>query len=162
MHRIVSCLLKCVALCILLGSECLAFECGAPSAPCGQAIPAGVKCEKGKGWCQTGYFCSSEKVGKAQCQPVPKNCGKAGSVCCPSNTDTPHTASTEPLDRTPFCRDGSTCFFAPEGRFTALNPDPFSGVTGALVQVLRLCRVAPAADPVCRVLSTLLKLPSMP
>lgn len=117
---------------LMLCTQCMAFDCGKPFAPCGQAVPEGVKCEKGNGWCEAGHYCSSDKVAKAQCQPLPKDCGKAGSVCCPSNTDTPHTSDTYPLDRTPFCRDGRTCFFFPESRFTAVTPDPYAGVAGAL------------------------------
>jgi hypothetical protein len=34
-------------------------DCGKPWAPCGSAIPAGVRCEKGAGWCQPGYYCGA-------------------------------------------------------------------------------------------------------
>lgn len=38
-----------------------AFECGKPLGPCDKAIPAGVLCDKGPGYCQTGYFCGWEQ-----------------------------------------------------------------------------------------------------
>jgi hypothetical protein len=98
-------------------TACSAFECGAPLAVCGEYVPKDAKCAKGNGWCQAGHYCASTESesdkGHLKCLPVPKDCGTAGNVCCPSNTDTPHTASTKALDRVPFCRDGSTCFYDP-------------------------------------------------
>jgi hypothetical protein len=44
---------------------------------------------------------------------LPKNCGKAGYECCPSNAKTPHTSSTNALDREPSCSDGSNCIYNP-------------------------------------------------
>jgi hypothetical protein len=84
-----------------------AFECGAPLAPCGKSIRAGTTCPKGAGWCTAGHYCGyTGGSSEAQCVPLPKNlwgsdCGTAGSVCCPSNTQTPHTSETPPLERAP-------------------------------------------------------------
>lgn len=93
-----------------------AFECGKPYGPCGMAIPSGVTCPQGPGYCQAGHFCGWKQntQEKSSCLPLPENCGKAGSLCCPSNTDSPHTSQEDKLKRKPFCKDGSTCFyFAP-------------------------------------------------
>jgi len=101
---------------VLTAVDQQAFECGKALGPCGSAIPAGVSCPKGPGYCQPGYFCGWEKNTKepSRCLPIPNNCGKAGSPCCPSNTDSPHTSNDDKLNRKPFCKDGSTCFyFAP-------------------------------------------------
>lgn len=64
------------------------FVCGKPYMPCGSAIPEGKKCEKGAGWCESGYYCGFEATTAepSKCLPLPKDCGKAGSPCCPSNT----------------------------------------------------------------------------
>jgi hypothetical protein len=118
-------------LCFILCTACSAFECGAPFALCGEDVPKDAKCPKGNGWCQAGHYCASNKTrqdkGQSKCLPVPKDCGKAGNACCPSNTDTPHTASTS--GRRPFCRDGSTCFF--HWRDDELfNTPAYAGVTG--------------------------------
>jgi hypothetical protein len=69
------------------------FECGKPNMPCGSAIPEGKKCEKGPGWCEPGYFCGFETTTAepSKCLPIPKDCGKAGNPCCPSNKGA-HTA----------------------------------------------------------------------
>jgi hypothetical protein len=63
------------------------FECGKPNMPCGLAIPEGNKCEKGPGWCEPGYFCGFETTTAepSRCLPIPRDCGKAGKPCCPSN-----------------------------------------------------------------------------
>jgi hypothetical protein len=107
-------------------TACSAFECGAPFALCGESVPKDAKCPKGNGWCQAGHYCGLDK-GQSKCLPMPKDCGKAGNVCCPSNTDTPHNASTN--GRRPFCRDGSTCFF--HWRDDELfNTPAYAGVTG--------------------------------
>jgi hypothetical protein len=89
------------------------FECGKPMGPCGTAIPAGVTCDKGPGYCQPGYFCGWEQnTGQpSRCLPLPAKCGTAGNPCCPSNTKTPHTSNDDKLNRQPYCSDGSTCFF---------------------------------------------------
>jgi hypothetical protein len=39
-------------------------DCGKPWAPCGVQIPAGLRCEKGPGWCQKGYFCGACACGE--------------------------------------------------------------------------------------------------
>jgi hypothetical protein len=115
-----------------------AFECGAPLAPCGEAIPAGTKCPKGAGWCTAGHYCGyPEDSSKAQCVPLPKNRGKAGYECCPSNAATPHTSSTDPLKRIPFCKDGSTCKYDFLQQTTSMTPDPYAGVKGEIF-LLRL------------------------
>jgi hypothetical protein len=108
-------------------------------APCGKSIPAGTTCPKGAcsscaGWCTAGHYCGyPERSWDAQCVPLPKNCGTAGNVCCPSNTRTPHTNSTPSLERIPLCTDGSTCEFSPEQ--SAYIPDPFAGIPGAPARV---------------------------
>ena len=91
------------------------FECGKPYMPCGSAIPDGKKCEKGAGWCESGFYCGYDATTTepSRCLPVPKDCGKAGQPCCPSNSDSPHSGSTEDkLQRKPFCKDpNSYCFY---------------------------------------------------
>ena len=107
------------------------FECGKPLGPCGAAIPAGVTCPKGKGWCQAGYFCGWEEnaLQQSRCLPLPEKCGTAGNSCCPSNTDSPHTSMEDKLTRKPFCKDGSTCFyFAPIQGLN--NGDMYAGNNG--------------------------------
>jgi hypothetical protein len=106
-----------------------AFECGAPQAPCGREIPAGTTCPKGPGWCTAGHYCGNDK-GDSKCMPLPNNCGKAGNVCCPSNAETPHTSSTYPYDREPFCKDGSTCAYFGSDANLGNNPDIYAGVKG--------------------------------
>lgn len=107
-----------------------AFECGKPGSLCGADIPAGITCPKGPGWCQPGYYCGKEGSsvgGVSQCRLVPKDCGKAGKPCCPSNANTPHTSSTEKESRKPFCTDGSYCYYSIEP-LTMIN-DVYTGVT---------------------------------
>jgi hypothetical protein len=98
---------------LLQSGSAASFECGKPMGPCGTAIPAGVTCDKGPGYCQPGYFCGWEQnTGEpSKCLPVPAKCGQAGNPCCPSNTKTPHTSNEDKLKREPYCSDGSTCFF---------------------------------------------------
>lgn len=117
-----------------------AFECGKPNGPCGFDIPANVTCEKGPGWCQPGYYCGRNETdswggssGPELCKPVPKECGKAGHPCCPSNTDAPHGKDTPREQRLPFCRDGSSCFcerLSPPDIYVS----PYSGALGRLLQ----------------------------
>jgi hypothetical protein len=99
---VVALLICCIASTFLLSVA--SFTCGAPLALCGRSIPAGTTCPKGAGWCTAGHYCGYTNSSKVQCVPLPKNCGKAGNVCCPSNTRTPHTNSTPPLQRMPFCK----------------------------------------------------------
>jgi hypothetical protein len=119
-----SCVLEASAFRLLLHASSaragvFTFECGKPNGPCGNSIPAGVLCEMGPGWCQPGYFCSKtnasnilrQQTAQELCLPVPKDCGKAGQPCCPSNTDAPHDKAAPQQQRLPFCRDGSSCFF---------------------------------------------------
>jgi hypothetical protein len=125
----IAAIICCVSLSITPSAA--AFTCGAPLAPCGENLPAGTTCPKGAGWCTAGHFCGYAKgESKAKCVPLPKNCGKAGNVCCPSNTKTPHTSETPPLERNPLCTDGSTCVFDPLARSTSMTPDPYAGVEG--------------------------------
>jgi hypothetical protein len=106
------------------------FECGKPLAPCGKALPAGINCPKGAGWCAAGHYCGFPKNStKAKCKPLPKNCGKAGYECCPSNAETPQTNATNPLNCKPFCMDGSTCVYS-SGNSTSKSPEVYAGVTG--------------------------------
>lgn len=107
------------------------FQCGAPNGPCGAAIPAGVQCPKGPGWCQAGYYCGwSKNTDEAsRCLPLPESCGKAGHACCPSNTDSPHTSLDDKLNRKPFCKDGSYCLYWPPLRGD--KSDIYAGNTGA-------------------------------
>lgn len=114
-----------------------AFECGKPYMPCGSAIPAGKACpkDKGAGWCQKGYYCGFESTSAepSRCLPLPEKCGTAGHPCCPSNADSPHSGSLQDkLERKPFCRDGSTCFYFPpvDG---LNNGDSYAGNKGASV-----------------------------
>jgi hypothetical protein len=108
------------------------FDCGQPLGPCGEAVPAGVTCPKGAGWCTAGYYCGRDRKGdsKVKCMHLPENCGTAGYDCCPSNAETPHTSDTDTSNRTPFCKDGSTCVFNPDSRWTSISPDPHEGVRG--------------------------------
>jgi hypothetical protein len=126
--RAVDLLTCCIASTIV---STAAFECGAPLAPCGENLPAGATCPKGAGWCTAGHYCGyPERSFDAQCLPLPKNCGTAGNVCCPSNTKTPHTSEMSALERNPLCTDGSTCVFDPMNRYTSMTPDPYAGVQG--------------------------------
>jgi hypothetical protein len=106
-----------------------AFECGAPQAPCGRDIPEGTTCPKGARWCTAGHYCGYEGDG-SKCTPLPKNCGKAGYECCPSNAETPHTSTTKALDREPFCKDGSTCAYNSMALYLSETPDTYAGVKG--------------------------------
>jgi hypothetical protein len=138
--------IRAVALLVSVASACIlsvpAFECGAPSAPCGENLPAGTTCPKGSGWCTAGHYCGyAERSSKAQCIPLPKNCGTAGNVCCPSNTRTPHTSETPPLERNPLCTDGSTRVFDPVKRSTSMTPDPYAGVEGEWRYHMATCLV---------------------
>lgn len=64
-----------------------------------------------------------------RCLPLPKNCGTAGNPCCPSNTDSPHQTLQDKLNKKPFCKDGSTCFyFAPVPGLD--NGDMYAANTG--------------------------------
>jgi hypothetical protein len=55
------------------------FGCGKPYGPCRWAVPEGVSCDGGRGFCQRGYHCAAENVtGPSRCMPVPPNCGVAG------------------------------------------------------------------------------------
>jgi len=128
-----------------------AFECGKPLGPCGSAIPAGVSCTKGPGYCQPGYFCGWENNTKepSRCLPIPANCGKAGSPCCPSNADSPNTSNDDKLNRKPFCKDGSTCFyFAPMPGLD--NGDIYAGNkgNGACTAIPADCGTGPGS-PCC-------------
>lgn len=110
---------------LLVVSACIApsataFACGKPGALCGNSIPEGVQCNKGAGWCEPGYYCGRPKgTINTTCLPVPKDCGKAGKLCCPSNAVRPHRANRTGIDpvtgkqedHRPFCRDGSTCYY---------------------------------------------------
>lgn len=129
------CAAKATSRSLLLANETAAFECGKPNTPCGNAVPAGVTCSKGAGWCREGYYCGQEgHTSPAKCLPVPKDCGKAGNVCCPSNAATPHKSDTRPFDPEPCCRDGSTCIYPrPDG--TEPTPDPHAGITGEIDSV---------------------------
>lgn len=56
---------------------------------------------------------------------------QAGSPCCPSNKDSPHTSTEDKLSREPFCTDGSVCFyFAPVPGFN--NGDTYAANKGVL------------------------------
>jgi hypothetical protein len=115
-----------------------AVTCGAPLAPCGENLPPGTTCPKGAGWCTAGHYCGYAKgSSKAQCVPIPKNCGTGGNPCCPSNAETPHTSTTPPLDRKPFCKDGSSCTYNPLTLSTSMTPDPYAGVEGELSRAVR-------------------------
>lgn len=111
----------------VLGRPTAAFKCGQPNSPCGLDIPKNVTCEKGPGWCEPGYHCSQEGPGGIQCLPVPKDCGKAGNQCCPSNADVPHNDASDKAQtsREPFCRDGSTCWYD----YLNFRRQPYVGVT---------------------------------
>lgn len=101
-------------------------ECGKPLGFCGAYIPDGVTCEKGAGWCKAGHSCMEDKDDNRQlkCLPIPKDCGKAGQPCCPSNADGPHTKETPESERLPFCRDGSTCFYTKPSMLGAVSGVP--------------------------------------
>jgi hypothetical protein len=105
------------------------FKCGAPGAPCGQAIPPGISCPKGPGFCAPGHYCGNETnmVGQPRCLPLPADCGRAGKPCCPNNAEAPHTSEADKLARKPSCKDGSTCFYV---RASAGWGDAFAGVSG--------------------------------
>lgn len=86
----------------------------------------------GAGWCEPGHFCGYESTTTepSKCLPLPKDCGKAGQPCCPSNTDSPHTSLEDKMGRKPYCKDGSTCFyFAPVPGLN--NGDMYAGNKGA-------------------------------
>lgn len=58
---------------------------------------------------------------------------QAGSPCCPSNKDSPHTSLEDKLSRKPFCTDGSVCFyFVPVSGFN--NGDTYAANKGVLTQ----------------------------
>jgi hypothetical protein len=67
----------------------------------------------------------------SRCLPLPEGCGQAGTPCCPSNTDTPHTWGMQKIDRKPFCRDNSTCFY--DSRLVYTIGDIHAGVPGVLL-----------------------------
>jgi hypothetical protein len=121
-----------------LARAATAFECGKPGALCGNSIPVGVQCDNGAGWCEPGYFCGFSKgIKGSTCLLVPKDCGRAGNKCCPSNADKPHRANSTGIDpitgkeeaRMPFCRDGSTCFFDSQLFVSAQAPAGLIGET---------------------------------
>jgi hypothetical protein len=107
------------------------FECGKPNGPCGSAIPAGVNCPNGPGWCQSGYYCGWQRNTQepSKCLRIPPNCGTAGNPCCPSNTKRPHATNEDKLKAKPYCQDGSYCFYFPT-MAGADNGDIFAGNPG--------------------------------
>jgi hypothetical protein len=44
-----------------------AFECGQPLGPCGEAVPAGVTCPKGAGWCTAGHYWQRPECNRQIC-----------------------------------------------------------------------------------------------
>jgi hypothetical protein len=127
-------LIACIA--PAAAADSAALECGKPYALCGNSIPAGVQCDKGAGWCEPGYYCGFSKDPRGtMCLPVPKDCGRAGNKCCPSNADKPHRANSTGIDpvtgkeevREPFCRDGSTCFYDSQSFVRARAPAAIIG-----------------------------------
>lgn len=125
------CLAAVVLACCVV--QLSAAECGAPYGPCGSAVPTDVLCEAGPGWCTPGFYCAAENnTAPSKCLPIPE-CGRAGQPCCPSNADTPHHVSMQKVDRKPFCRDGSTCFYDPTTTYLTL--DIHAGIAGPLGRV---------------------------
>lgn len=74
---------------------------------------------------------------------------QAGSPCCPSNKDSPHTSIEDKLSRKPFCTDGSVCFyFAPVPGFN--NGDTYAANKGVLTgQHDTGCEFAPSKLTPC-------------
>lgn len=111
------------------------FVCGAPYAACGKAIPAGVTCTKGPGWCAPGFFCgwNQTTAEASRCLPLPKDCGKVGKACCPSNYKTPHTQFDDQFSRLPMCTDPDTaCFYFAWQRGPGMSaPDYYAANKGA-------------------------------
>lgn len=128
------------------GGDSSSHQCGQPNALCGSYIPSGVTCEQGQGWCVSGYYCAPEGnnsvTAVSRCLPLPAGCGQAGSPCCPSNTDTPHTSGMQKVDRKPFCRDNSTCFY--DSRMLYMIGDIYAGVPGVSLPCWR-----PACKHIC-------------
>jgi hypothetical protein len=133
-HTLVIVVLLVLSACIAPAAT--AFECGKPHALCGNSIPKGVQCDKGAGWCEPGFFCGFSRDSRGStCLPVPKDCGRAGNKCCPSNADKPHRANRTGIDpvtgkeelHEPFCRDGSTCFFDSQTFVSAQAPAAIIG-----------------------------------
>lgn len=179
---VLGCLAACGAVRAPLGAASAAqggFQCGAPNGPCGAAIPAGVQCPKGPGWCQAGHYCGWSKNADeaSRCLPLPESCGKAGHACCPSNTDSPHTSLEDKLSRKPFCKDGSYCLYWPPLRggtydIYAANTGadwgspgalPMSKEEGALTgrQVYMAARILPGTTPAHCKATSHYTLPSM-
>lgn len=76
-----------------------------------------------------GYYCAAENnTAPSKCLAIPADCGIAGNPCCPSNTEAPHNASIQKIDKKPFCRDGSTCFYDPTAPLLTL--DIYAGIPG--------------------------------
>jgi hypothetical protein len=60
-------------------------------------------------------------------------CAGPAGPCCPSNTDVPHNSSMQKVDRKPFCRDNSTCFYNTMDLYFTL--DIYAGVSGGQTAV---------------------------
>jgi hypothetical protein len=108
--------------------------CRCAACPCHRCTAAATAAAvTGAGWCEPGHFCGYESTTTepSRCLPLPKDCGKAGQPCCPSNTDSPHTSLEDKMGRKPYCKDGSTCFyFAPVPGLN--NGDMYAGNKGAV------------------------------
>lgn len=131
-----SCAVLLAVIAVLQHAAAVESNCGRPGDHCGSA-PGGVVfgCPGNPGFCQPGYYCGKDKrSGDSKCMPVPKDCGKFGGPCCPSNAEKPHTSSTASDDRKPFCRDGSLCYFSVEQIYN--TNDPYAGITSECAAVI--------------------------
>lgn len=109
------------------------FACGKRGALCGASAPTGVKCAKGPGYCDPGYFCGwtfSDTNKTTACMPVPKPCGTDGQSCCPGNmVEAITNATATPM---PYCSDGSFCFYTPTPDASGWSSPPYSSPANLL------------------------------
>lgn len=85
-------------------------------------------------------------------------CGTAGNPCCPSNTESPHTSAADKLNRKPYCKDGSTCFyFAPVPGLD--NGDIYAANKGRWAKPAPLAQLLPHCCAHMRSLITVTGLP---
>ncbi|GBF95794.1 hypothetical protein Rsub_08230 [Raphidocelis subcapitata] len=64
-------------------------DCGKLWRPCGAAASK-LGCSGAALQCPQGAFCASPgdtRLGAPRCLPMPANCGKLGSACCPANAE---------------------------------------------------------------------------
>jgi hypothetical protein len=115
-----------VLCCAMAGARCVLTASGALMRPRGRAHPL-----------------TPPRLLPAACST--DKCGTAGNACCPSNTDSPHTSLSDKLNRKPYCKDGSTCFyFSPVPGLD--NGDFYAGNKGGCVVWSASLRVTAAGQ----------------